>query len=449
MRLTKRVFLDLAIWMIGFGIAIGIIFPFFVQLMGVPANYALTVPFIVSCILAGILVGFVNIVLARITVGRRMHLMTERMTIVKNNILAIADGQDNHTCTPENCSIPVDSNDVFGESAQAFNELIKSFSLSLQSQSTMRQYSEILSSQLNLAELGKNALDLLIIHSGADAGAILVEFEGDLKLIASSAINQAESLAQNSQILNTFKELKQVQFNLPEDILVESLLTKFRPREVIAEPIKYKGIALGVVVLAAAHPFTAQFKNELDIFAYGLSLAMHNALEHDQLQKLAALDALTGCMNRRFGLTRLHEEYVRSIRTGVSIGLAMFDIDHFKQVNDTYGHVAGDRIIKNISRVARLVLREGDVLVRYGGEEFLLILPGASRDDTYKITERLRHIVRDSEVLYGDAKIKVTISIGCDAFPESNVESDQALIVRADEALYRAKESGRDKVVLH
>jgi diguanylate cyclase (GGDEF)-like protein len=76
-------------------------------------------------------------------------------------------------------------------------------------------------------------------------------------------------------------------------------------------------------------------------------------------------------------------------------------------------------------------------------------LPGASREDAFKITERLRYIVRESQVVYGDAKIRVTVSAGCDAFPESNVDSDQALIIRADEALYRAKESGRDKVELY
>ena len=449
MRLTKRVFTDLAIWMIGFGILIGLVFPFFIQMMGVPANYARTVPFVLSCMLAGILVGLVNILLARFTVGRRLRLMTERMTLVTDNILAIARGENHEACTPDKCSIPVDSDDAFGESAQAFNDLIKSFNMSLQSQSTIRQYSEILASQLDVTMLGKNALDLLIAHAAADAGAILVETEGEMKVIASSAIRNPLSLAENRQVLGTFKDLKQLQLAMPEDVTVESVLTDFRPREVILEPIKYKGVALGVVVLASAHPFSSQFKNELDIFAYGLSLALHNALEHEQLQKLAALDALTGCMNRRFGMTRLYEEFVRSVRTSGSIGLVMFDIDHFKQINDTYGHVAGDRIIKNIARVARMALREGDVLVRYGGEEFLLILPGASRDDAFQIADRLRRIVSDSEVVYGDMRIKTTISLGCDAFPESNVESDQELIIRADKALYRAKETGRDRVVLH
>jgi two-component system cell cycle response regulator len=425
------------------------VFPFFVLLMGVPSEYALAPLFVLSCVLAGILVGFVNILITRITVGKRLNIFTERMVLVKSHILAIARGDDASVCTPESCSITVDSDDAFGQSAQAFNQLITSFSSSLQTQATLRQYSEILSSQLDLAMLGKNALELLITYAGADAGAILIETEGELKVIASIAIKNVQSLTDNSLILSSFKELKQLQFNLPEDIHIESLLTEFRPREMIIEPIKYKNVPLGVVVLATARQFSSELKSELDIFAYGLALALHNALEHDQLQKLAALDPLTGCLNRRFGLIRLHEEFVRSVRSSVSIGVAMFDIDHFKQVNDTYGHVAGDRVLKNIARVARMALREGDMLVRYGGEEFLLILPGASREDAFKITERLRYIVRESQVVYGDAKIRVTVSAGCDAFPESNVDSDQALIIRADEALYRAKESGRDKVELY
>lgn len=297
--------------------------------------------------------------------------------------------------------------------------------------------------------LGKNALSLLMHHAAADAGAILVEMEGELKLIASAGIQNAPVLANNSLVLNAFKEMRLLQYQLPEDIVLESVLTEFRPKEVIVEPVKYKGIPLSVIVLASASSFAAELKKELDIFANGLALALHNALIHEQLQKLAALDPLTGIYNRRFGLARLHEEFERSIRSGISIGVAIFDIDHFKLVNDTFGHVAGDRVLRNIAQMARTALREGDVLIRYGGEEFLIVLPGASKDDMFKICERLRFLIKESQTSYGDSVIKVTISIGCDAFPETDVGTDQNLLVNADEALYRAKESGRDKVVLH
>jgi two-component system cell cycle response regulator len=439
MRLTKRVFNDLAIWMIGFGILIGVSFPFFTLLMGVSATIALSWVFFISCILAGVIVGLVNIVLTRFTVGNRLRIMTERMTLAKNHVKSIAEGDDSENCTPENCFIPVDSEDGFGESAQAFNQLIEAFSVSIQTQSDIRNYAETLSSQLDLEQLGKNALSLLMHHASAEAGAVLVETEGELKLISAAGIRDAQALANNSLVLNAFKEMRLLCYHLPEDIVLESVLTVFRPREVLVVPVKYKGIPLSVIVLASAAAFGAELAKELDIFANGLALALHNALAHEQLQKLAALDPLTGIYNRRFGLARLHEEFERSIRSGISIGVVMFDIDHFKQVNDTYGHVAGDRVLRTIARLARTALRE----------EFLVILPGASKDDLFKICERLRFLIKDSQTAYGDSTIKVTVSIGCDAYPETDVATDQVLLVNADEALYRAKESGRDKVVLH
>ncbi len=225
---------------------------------------------------------------------------------------------------------------------------------------------------------------------------------------------------------------------LPDDIIVESILTEFRPKEAIAQPVKYKGIPLGIIVLATATHFSLALSKELDIFANGLGLALHNSLEHEQLQKLAALDPLTGIYNRRFGLTRLHEEYDRSVRSGVSIGVMIFDIDHFKQVNDTYGHIAGDRVLRNITQLARTALRDGDILIRYGGEEFLIVLPGASKKDLSLVAERMRLIIRESETSYGESKIKVTINIGCDAYPETDLNKDQDLLINAYEALYWA-----------
>jgi diguanylate cyclase (GGDEF)-like protein len=172
-------------------------------------------------------------------------------------------------------------------------------------------------------------------------------------------------------------------------------------------------------------------------------------MEHEQLQKLAALDPLTGVLNRRFGMVRLHEEYSRSVRRGAPLAVLMFDIDHFKQVNDTYGHVVGDRVLRNISGMIRQGIREGDILLRYGGEEFMVILPGASRDDAFAIAERVRHIVRENATTYGANQICVTISVGLDSMPETSINNEQELIANADGALYQSKNAGRDRTTIH
>ena len=178
----------------------------------------------------------------------------------------------------------------------------------------------------------------------------------------------------------------------------------------------------------------------------GWGWPLNNAIAHDRLQRLAILDPLTGIYNRRFGLGRLHEEFGRSVRTGTLLGVLMFDIDHFKVVNDTYGHLVGDRILKSICVIARSSLREGDVLLRYGGEEFVIVLPAASSEDLRIVSERLRKTVEDSVLSDGEKTVRVTVSIGGAAYPNQNVENENTLLRLSDEALYRAKTSGRNRV---
>ena len=180
----------------------------------------------------------------------------------------------------------------------------------------------------------------------------------------------------------------------------------------------------------------------------GLAVALNNSLNHEDLQRVAALDPLTGVYNRRFGLQRLTEEFGRSIRSGDPLGVLMLDLDHFKAVNDTYGHLVGDRVLQTVVRAARQVLREGDVLLRYGGEEFVIVLPGAGRDDLVQMAERVRRAVAEAEITEAGQRIPVTVSIGGSGLPDKNATNPQDLIVVADAAMYTSKESGRDRCVI-
>lgn len=108
-----------------------------------------------------------------------------------------------------------------------------------------------------------------------------------------------------------------------------------------------------MIILASAAGFKDEVRSRLDLFCQGMALALNNALTYDRLQTLAALDPLTGIYNRRFGMTRLHEEFTRAVRTTGPLGVMMFDIDHFKKVNDTYGHLAGDRVLIQVAKIAR------------------------------------------------------------------------------------------------
>jgi len=447
-RLTRKVFVDLTIWMIGLGLLMGLVFPFFVALMGIPARSVLTPWFFAACMAAGLIVGAANVRLARVVVGHRLRILAERMRHVTDNLEEVAAGSDLSRCKPDDCLLTVDSEDEIGESAQAFNELVQTLARSLQTEAAVRDFSEMLASQLDLSDLTSRALQQLLQHTHAGAGAILVENEGEVHVAVSHGIRSASTITASDYVRQDLRTEKRQSVQLPEDIVVEGVLTDFRPREVLIDPILYKEVALGAILLASGSGFTSEDRNRLDLFRQGLALALHNALLYDRLERLAALDPLTGLYNRRFGLARLHEEFGRAVRITAPLGVLMFDLDHFKQVNDIYGHVAGDRVLVRVAKLAHAVMRDGDVIVRYGGEEFLAILPGASRNDVNKVGERLRRMIEDATVADGEQAIRITISVGVTSYPEVDVEDETALVKQADKALYTAKEAGRNRVAL-
>lgn len=447
-RITRKVFTDLSIFMIGLGLLIGVVFPFFVSWMGIPREYVFKPWFFVACITAGIVVGALNISLARAIVGSRLKLLGDRMHYVDKNLKAIKAGQKNAACDAEQCKITIDSEDEIGESAQSFNNLVETLFTSMETENALSEFTHLLGSQLAVRDLTEKALQQLMEHTHSAAGAIIIENDASLEVAVSQGIRDVNTLLESDHVKSALRSESRVQLSLPVDVQVEGVLTDFRPREVIIEPVLYKDIVLGLIILASANDYGTEVLTRLNLFGQSLALALHNSLLFDRLERLAALDSLTGIYNRRFGMTRLHEEFGRALRMNAPIGVLMMDLDHFKQVNDTYGHLTGDRVLLRLARVARSVLREGDILVRYGGEEFLAILPGASRHDVANVGDRLRRKVSETRIEEGDESIQVTISLGGISFPENDVPNETELVNRADQALYQAKESGRNCVVM-
>lgn len=162
----------------------------------------------------------------------------------------------------------------------------------------------------------------------------------------------------------------------------------------------------------------------------------------NELRRLSTTDALTGLHNRRHLDETMHMEFVRAQRAHVPFSVIMFDVDHFKRFNDTHGHDQGDRVLQAVASVARHVVREYDVPCRYGGEEFLVILPETGNGDAVAVAERLRE---DIEAMRVDG-LRVTISLGVASFPDVHADTADQMIELADQALYRSKEAGRNRV---
>ena len=447
-RLTSRVLTDLAIWMVGFGLAIGIVFPPFCLLLGLPAAAVLTPGFYAATLAAGLAVGAVNVGLARLVVGRRLRQLAAAMTSVETQLSAAVYTQDWSGCDPTRCALPVDSDDEVGDAARAFNSLIRTLARSHGVESAIREFSGVLSREYELEQLGSAALDGLLEHTCADAGVMLIVREDELVPLASHGVRDVAGLAKSDHVRRALRlgRLERVRVGAPE-LVVDSVLVGTAASEILVVPLVFKSVPLGALVLATTGEFAPDAAELLDLFGADLGLAVNNALAHDRLERLAAVDPLTDAYNRRFGLGRLREEYSRAVRAEGPFGVLMLDIDHFKAVNDTYGHLVGDRVLRGVAAACRRVLREGDVLVRYGGEEFLVLLPGAGRDDVAKVGERIRRAVSETAIEDGSSRVAVTVSLGASTFGD-HVETPEALVALADRALYDAKDGGRNRLVL-
>ena len=178
-----------------------------------------------------------------------------------------------------------------------------------------------------------------------------------------------------------------------------------------------------------------------------ISLIIERASAYKKLEKLSITDSLTNLANRRHFTERYREEFNRSKKFGLNLSFSIVDIDHFKRYNDTYGHLAGDAVLRKLSFFLKENLREIDFLGRFGGEEFSAFLPETSKEQAVMVAERLRIKLEDTEFNIYDEKMKLTVSIGIAQFP---VDSDKTeiLIEKADTALYKAKKQGRNRVCI-
>jgi diguanylate cyclase (GGDEF)-like protein len=181
--------------------------------------------------------------------------------------------------------------------------------------------------------------------------------------------------------------------------------------------------------------------------AFGFVLMLNYRLTAD-LQKLASSDALTGALNRRSLEQEAARLLARCIRTGDTLTIMMIDVDHFKAINDRYGHPAGDQVLRRLAAIAQKTIRSDDYFARYGGEEFCILLPSTLEKDAWILADRLRQTYAAMAMEFGGEVLRSTISIGIADSIHAGLEF-ASLIASADQAMYRAKQDGRNRVVMH
>jgi diguanylate cyclase (GGDEF)-like protein len=224
----------------------------------------------------------------------------------------------------------------------------------------------------------------------------------------------------------------------------------------LAVPLRaHKRVCGALFLTREGETFTARELRLLRIYCNQAAVAIDNAIVYERVENLAATDSLTGLFNRRYFEGALGRELARADRNSSSLALLLLDIDHFKSFNDTYGHAMGDLVLKKVATTLGRCLRQADVLARFGGEEFVVLLPQVSASGALDSAERIRASLEKADIHPGGPRKRVTVSVGLAMFPDNADNADSAdsadgavsLLKAADEALYRAKDAGRNRVV--
>lgn len=220
------------------------------------------------------------------------------------------------------------------------------------------------------------------------------------------------------------------------------------PGALLAVALNVGERTLGAITVQAHAPdaYSSEDLEALEMLASTAAIAIQNAQLFAKVQELATRDALTGVANRRHFFELARSELERAARYGHPVSLLMIDADHFKVINDTYGHLVGDMVLQAIAGRCRNALREADIVARYGGEEFLALLPETSGEQAVQVAERLRDTVAREPVQSAAGPIRVSVSIGIASYERGAVGQIDQLLDYVDQALYQAKSTGRNQV---
>ncbi|MFH1259134.1 MAG: diguanylate cyclase [Elusimicrobiota bacterium] len=240
--------------------------------------------------------------------------------------------------------------------------------------------------------------------------------------------------------------------NTMVDIVLEKKLDpmyhKFK-QNIVYVPLKVRREIIGILEvdnILSQRKISWDDVELLNSFAGQVGLAIENARLFEEVDRLSTTDGLTRLYVFRYFKQRFNEELARSERFTQKLSLIMFDIDHFKEFNDSHGHLIGDMILVEVGKKVLQCIRKIDFAARYGGDEFIIFLPRASEEEAKIIASRIFHSIRDNEIKASpDYSLKLTVSLGIDTFPDHG-KSGEELLKRVDEALYWAKTHGRDQM---
>jgi diguanylate cyclase (GGDEF)-like protein len=331
----------------------------------------------------------------------------------------------------------------------------------------LTEVTRTISSALDLGVILRNLVNLSVELVGADTGGLGLLIPNSDKIISpyylfndSKKIKALRSLPLGEeltrQMIETGKPVFLAAYHNPSDaaqpIAAQELIAA-GIQGVIGTPIVAGETRLGALVLyslSSTRRFSERYLSLVDAVGRQAGVAIQNSRLYEEIQQLAVTDPLTGLYSRRHFYTLASQEFNIARRFNQAIAAIMIDIDHFKRVNDTFGHLVGDVVLQNIANRCNERLRQSDILCRHGGEEFVILMTGTSLEIAMQIAERLRKRVADTPIETEGKTIPITISLGVAALGPYmhpvTLTGLEILINRADQALYISKQKGRNRV---
>lgn len=448
-KTTNSVIWQARKYMIFFGLVIGCVFPFFsMLLLDVPAEKVLTPKYFVACILAGLLVAVVSQLLVHFTVLREFDTFSKHLLQVTGNIGAYKKGQMGlNECT--DCYLEISSSDVIGDVQSGMNDLIHSIRSSFAKQELTDSYHQLLNQVLDTQQLTEATLRYFNESLKTVVG-------GEIFIYQATGLELAASLFVHREVPGAYRKFLQdvidsgrVHVSGEELVLVDSGQLSEVTKGHLVFPIQTSREQLGALIL-----YIDSVMEEDDISHVGrllkqFQLAYANANAYSKIKGMATYDELTGVYNRQQGMRMAVDEFNKCKNDRLPISVIMIDLDHFKQLNDSYGHAAGDEALHRVAELLNDNVRGRDVVLRYGGEEFVIIMPETKLRDAVMRVDAIRENINQMTIPWNNLEITTSLSAGV-ACSKGGGAADYSLstaLQKADAALYKAKEQGRNQTV--